>query len=102
MIRGFESLRVLSFFFLKIFNYVSSLTPMPKKTLSSLELAALVSELHFLIHSKLTHIYQLNEEEFLFQFHVPGRGKQLLRVLSGKFICLIETKEETPLKPSGF
>lgn len=75
---------------------------MPQKTISSVDIAALVSELRFFIHSRMTHIYQISEEEFLFQFHVPGRGKQLLRVLPGKFLCQVEVKQETPLKPSGF
>ncbi len=75
---------------------------MVKKSISSLELAALLEELQFLKKSKLTQIYHQEEQELLFQFHVPNRGKQLLKIVPGKFICSIPIKEETPLKPSGF
>ena len=43
--------------------------PMPKKSISSLELVALVHELQFLVHGKLTNIYHPQEKELLFQVH---------------------------------
>ncbi len=75
---------------------------MAKKSISSLELAALLEELQFLKKSKLTQIYHQEEQELLFQFHVPNKGKQLLKIVPGKFLCHIPLKEETPLKPSSF
>ncbi len=74
---------------------------MPKKSISSLELAALVSELQFLVKGKLTNIYHPQEKELLFQIHVPNLGKQLLKVIPGKWLCLTQRKETT-IKPSGF
>ncbi len=75
---------------------------MAKKGISSLEVAALVQELRFLIRGKISQIYHQENEEMLFQIHVPNRGKQLLKIIPGKFLCLIPLKEETPLRPSGF
>lgn len=66
-----------------------------------MEVAALVNELQFLVKSKLTQIYHPSEREFLLQFHVPDKGKQLLRMVSGKWFCLVEEKA-VPIKPSGF
>ncbi len=74
---------------------------MPKTSLSSLELAALVQELQFLIRGKVSQIYHQEKKELLLQLHAPGRGKQLLKVIPGKFLCLTE-KKETALKPSSF
>lgn len=74
---------------------------MVKKTISSLELAALVNELQFLSHGKVSQIYHQENEEFVLQLHAPGEGKQLLKIVPGKFLCLTDNKE-VPLRPSGF
>ncbi len=73
---------------------------MPKKAISSVELAALVSELQFLAKGKISQIYHAGKE-LLFQLHAPGKGKQLLRIIPGKWLCLTKRKE-TLLKPSSF
>src|SRR3989338_6164113 len=74
---------------------------MPKKSISSLELVALVHELQFLVHGKLTNIYHPQEKELLFQVHVPNRSKQLLKIIPGKWLCRTRRKETT-VKPSSF
>ncbi len=74
---------------------------MPKKSISSLELTALMNELQVLVPSKLSQIYHQDEKELLLQFHVTGRGKQLLKIIAGKLLCLTENKD-APLKPSAF
>lgn len=74
---------------------------MPKKSISSLELMALVNELQFLVKGKLTNIYHPQEKEFLFQIHVPNQGKQLLKIIAGKWLCLTQRKEIT-VTPSSF
>lgn len=74
---------------------------MPKKSISSLELMALVHELQFLVQGKLTHIYHPQEKELLFQIHVPNQGKQLLKIIPGKWLCLTQRKDIT-VKPSSF
>ncbi|HLC71901.1 MAG TPA: NFACT family protein [Candidatus Nanoarchaeia archaeon] len=74
---------------------------MPKKSISSLELAALVHELQFLVHGKLTNIYHPQDKELLFQIHVANQGKQLLKIIPGKWLCLTQRKETT-VKPSSF
>lgn len=74
---------------------------MPKKSISSLELTALINELQFLVNGKLSQIYHQDEKELLLQFHVTGRGKQLLKIIAGKLLCITENKD-APLKPSSF
>lgn len=74
---------------------------MPKKSISSLELAALVNELQFLVNGKVSQIYHPESKVLLLQLHAPGRGKQLLKIISGKWLCLTQQKESA-LKPSGF
>ena len=74
---------------------------MPKKNISSLELAALVQELQFLVKGRIPHIYHQEDKELLLQFHIVNEGKQLLKIIPGKFICLTKIKE-TSLRQSGF
>ena len=74
---------------------------MPKKSISSLELAALVNELQFLVNGKVSQIYHPESNVLLLQLHAPGKGKQLLKIISGKWLCLTQQKESA-LKPSGF
>lgn len=74
---------------------------MPKKSISSLELAALVNELQFLINGKVSQIYHPENNVLLLQLHAPSRGKQLLKIISGKWLCLTKQKESA-LRPSGF
>lgn len=71
-----------------------------KKSIASLELAALINELQFLIKAKIDQIYH-QEKELLLQLHVPSKGKQLLKIISGKWLCLTKSKD-APEKPSGF
>ena len=72
-----------------------------KKNLASIELAAIINELQFLVNRKVSQIYH-QDKEFIFQLHVAEKGKQYLRIVSGKFLCLTSKKEEMALKPSGF
>ncbi len=74
---------------------------MNKKSLASLELAALVNELQFLVNGKISQIYHQEEKELLFQLHAVSKGKCLLKIIPGKYLCL-SRKKETPLRPSGF
>src|SRR3989338_362297 len=73
---------------------------MVKTSLSSLELAALVLELQFLVKGKISQIYN-QEEELLWQLHVPGKGKLFLKIIPGKWLCLTDQKNP-PLKPTSF
>ena len=72
-----------------------------KKSITSLELTALVNELQFLKGGKVSQIYHQEKKELLFQLHARGQGKKLLKIVSGKYLCLSE-KKSTPLKPSSF
>ncbi|MEK6901608.1 MAG: NFACT family protein [Nanoarchaeota archaeon] len=77
---------------------------MSLKSLSSMDVSAVVNELQFLVRAKVSQIYHRKEKEFdelLLQLHVSGKGKQLLRIISGKWMCLTSRKE-TIIKPSGF
>ncbi|MBR9683860.1 hypothetical protein GOV03_04955 [Candidatus Woesearchaeota archaeon] len=70
-----------------------------KKSLTSLELAALTNEFQQLVGGKISQIYYL-ENQFFFQLHTT-EGKQFLRIVPGKFLNLTKTKK-TSLKPSSF
>ena len=70
------------------------------KAISSVDLTALINELQPLVRGKLSNIYHLEDKEFLFQIHTKN-GKQYLKVVAGKWLCLT-TAKETPLKPSSF
>ncbi len=70
------------------------------KTLSSVDLAALVSEFQILGRAKLQQIYHPSKTEFCLHFHVPGKGKQYMRIIAGKMINFASEKRST-LKPSG-
>jgi predicted ribosome quality control (RQC) complex YloA/Tae2 family protein len=69
-----------------------------KKSLISLELAALVNEFQSLVGGKISQIYHL-EDQFFFQLHTKA-GKQLLRIVPGKFLNLAGSKK-APFKPSS-
>ncbi|PIZ50914.1 hypothetical protein COY27_05520 [Candidatus Woesearchaeota archaeon CG_4_10_14_0_2_um_filter_33_13] len=75
---------------------------MAKISISSLELAAVVNELQFLVGGKLTQIYHQEKKELLFQLHAQGEGKKLLKIIPGKYLCLTKIKDDAPLKPSSF
>ncbi|MFA6461791.1 MAG: NFACT family protein [Candidatus Woesearchaeota archaeon] len=73
---------------------------MNKKSLSSLEITAIVQELQFLVRGKISQIYH-QDPELVLQLHAVGKGKQLLKILPGKLLCLT-TEKNAPDKPSGF
>jgi len=70
-----------------------------KKSLTSLELAALTNELQSLTNSRISQVYH-QDNELLFQLHTK-QGKQFLRILPGSLLNLTQTKT-TYLKPSSF
>jgi|SRR3989344_333715 len=74
---------------------------MAKKSLASLELAAIINELQFLKNAKISQIYHPDKKELMLQLHARGQGKQLLKIIPGKLLCLTKEKETT-LRPSGF
>ncbi len=67
---------------------------MPKKSISSLELAALIHELQFLVHSKVSRLYHDDERELLLDLHLSGKGKKLLKIIPGKWLCLTAIKND--------
>lgn len=74
---------------------------MQQKGFSSLELTAIINELQSLVPGKIVQIYHQEKKELLFQLHLSGKVKCLLKIVPGKFFCLTE-KKEAPLKPSSF
>ncbi len=73
-----------------------------KEEIAALDLYFLVKEFQELINAKINQIYQPSKKEFLFEFHVPNKGKKLLRVVIPGFLYLTETKGDMPEKPHGF
>lgn len=72
-----------------------------KSQISCVDLYYLVKELLFLVGAKVDKIYHPKKDELIFQFHVAGKGKIMLRTTVGKFIFLTEYKEQFE-EPSGF
>ncbi|MAG60683.1 hypothetical protein CL619_02745 [archaeon] len=70
------------------------------KTLSSVDLFALEREFQVLVRAKLQQIYHPSKTEFCLHFHVPGKGKQYMRIIAGKMINFASEKRSS-LKPSG-
>ena len=72
-----------------------------KSQISSIDLHYLIEEFQILKDARIDKIYHPRKEELLLQFHVIGKGKTLLRIISGKFLFLSENKESYG-QPSGF
>ena len=75
-----------------------------KKSISSIELSAIINELSFLSKGRLTQIYdkKINDNrEILLQIHISDQAKQLIKIIPGKLLCLTKFKEVS-LKPSSF
>ncbi|MAF99335.1 MAG: hypothetical protein CMH61_01875 [Nanoarchaeota archaeon] len=72
-----------------------------KKSITSLELHAIVNELSFLKKGRLDQIYHPAKKELVLRFHVSGKGKILVRVIPGSVINQTEVKKETAA-PSSF
>src|SRR3990167_4479520 len=73
---------------------------MAQKGLFSVDIAAVIEELKAVVKGKISQIYQ-QEKELLLQIHVPNQGKQLLRIVAGKLLCLTH-KKEFQQQPSSF
>jgi len=72
-----------------------------KAQLTSIEIYYLIKELKILIDGKIDKIYQPSKEELLLQFHLPNKGKKILKIPVGKAPYLTEEKEEFG-EPPGF
>ena len=72
-----------------------------KSQLSSLDIHFLLQELQFLTGSRVDKIYNPAKKELLIQLHIPGKGKQMLRLLAGKIFYLTEFKDDQS-EPSSF
>lgn len=73
-----------------------------KKNLSALEIYYLIAEWEYLLGAKLDKIYQPSHSVFIFQFHVTGKGKTLLRIELPNYAFLTASKEEHPAEITGF
>jgi predicted ribosome quality control (RQC) complex YloA/Tae2 family protein len=72
-----------------------------KSQISSVDLHYLLKEMQFLVNARVDKIYHPEKEELLIQLHATGKGKQIIRVIAGKFIFLSDYKEQYE-SPSGF
>ncbi|MDD5087000.1 MAG: NFACT family protein [Candidatus Nanoarchaeia archaeon] len=73
-----------------------------KKNLASIEISYIVKELNELIDSKLDKIYHIGKNVFLFQFHITGKGKKILRISVPDYLFITDYKGEAPETPSQF
>ena len=72
-----------------------------KKSISSIELAAITKELQQLVDGKISKLWVLPDKELLFQFHLPNKGRVYFK-LTPDFCYLTDYKSDTPEKPHGF
>ncbi|MBD3259921.1 hypothetical protein GF371_04805 [Candidatus Woesearchaeota archaeon] len=72
-----------------------------KTGITSLELRYIIKELQQLVGGKLDKIYQPEKNELLVSIHVPSSGKNLIRIVSGKFLYMTKFKPEMD-SPSSF
>jgi len=63
------------------------------KQLTSLEIHYLVKEFQLLINGKIDKIYQPDKKTFLLNFHVPNKGKKMLKIILPSLIFLTEYKQ---------
>ncbi len=73
------------------------------QSLSNLDVSILVAELQLLVSSRLDNIYGINgtNEGLLLQFHISGKGKYFVRVISSA-LWLCDQKPTVEERPSGF
>ncbi|MEK6817003.1 MAG: hypothetical protein AABY09_05290, partial [Nanoarchaeota archaeon] len=62
------------------------------KSLSSIEVAAVVKELQELVNSKVSQVYQPSKEEILIELFKTSTGKFLVRIVPGKCIYVTSFK----------
>jgi len=65
-----------------------------KKQLSSIDLHFLLKELKALEGSRIGKIYQPEKESIIFSLHKANMGKKLLKIVVGRSISIIESKED--------
>ncbi len=73
-----------------------------KQELSSLDLHYLIKELKGLVGAKIDKIYQPKKEELLFQMHLTGHGRKIIRMLPGNLVYITQHKTPSPQKPFGY
>ncbi|MFP4119026.1 MAG: NFACT family protein [Candidatus Woesearchaeota archaeon] len=72
-------------------------------SLSSMDVLFLVRELQFMEGAKLEKVFQQSvSPEFLFSFHVPGRGKRFVYINLPEVLCLSSFKPVFPDTPPHF
>lgn len=75
-----------------------------KTETTSLDLHFIVKELQLLVGGKVDKLYEQKEDRksFMFRFHVPGLGKQQLKLMVPNFVYLTDFKEQFPDVPPGY
>lgn len=68
---------------------------MTKQNLAALEIHYVLKELQFLVGGKLDKVYNPSKKELILVIHVPSKGKQILRIVAGKFLYLTEYKPKS-------
>ncbi|MFW6383167.1 MAG: NFACT family protein [Nanoarchaeota archaeon] len=71
--------------------------------LSAFDLHFLIKELkETLLNARADKVFQPSKKDFLFTFHVPARGKHMLKVMLPNVMYMTEFKEEMPTHPLHF
>ncbi len=73
-----------------------------KDALTALELRALINELSGLIGAKIAQIYELGPSDMLFQLHLSGVGREIVRIHPPYSLFIAKDKPTIDLPPSPF
>ncbi len=71
--------------------------------LSAFDIHFLIKELkETLVDARADKIFQPSKKDFLFSFHVPSKGKHMLKAMLPNVMYMTEFKEEMPMHPPQF
>ncbi len=71
--------------------------------LSAFDIHFLIKEMkETLIDARADKIFQPSKKDFLFTFHVPSKGKHMLKIMLPNVMYITEFKEEMPMHPPQF
>ncbi|MBC8444433.1 NFACT family protein [Candidatus Woesearchaeota archaeon] len=73
-----------------------------KLELTALDMKYLIDELQVLIGGRVDQIYQIGKRDFFFRFHVPNKGKKILKMFLPGSLYLTEKLGRMPQTPMGY
>lgn len=69
---------------------------------SALDFKKLVDEFQSLVNGRVDKFFQPSKKELIITLHVTGKGKQIVRLVVPKFMCLTSSKPASEVNLGGF